>query len=168
ARRLSSCAGGGSGGSAPTVSVPDSPPRMSVPTRPVSSAKTGPAHAPIKMQIAAPENQLTNARATPKTPNWASLPVTTPGIQMLADAAYPIIAMPVITPVGTSPRARTSPSSRNHAVNHHSPAVTTSDTMAKRANPSPPPRAPRRPPSRASPTNTTSSQTAPRQYAPTP
>ena len=46
---------------------------MRLPTHPVSSARTGPAHAPIKTQIAAPENQVTNARATPKKPNWASL-----------------------------------------------------------------------------------------------
>ena len=39
-RRLSSRAGGGSGGRAPAVSVPDSPPRMSVPSRPGSSART--------------------------------------------------------------------------------------------------------------------------------
>jgi len=40
--------GCGSGGRAPAVSVPDSPPRMSLPTRPVSSAKAGPVHAPIR------------------------------------------------------------------------------------------------------------------------
>ena len=61
---------------------------MSVPTRPVSSANTGPAHAPTRMQIAAPENQVTNASATPKKPNWASLSVTTSGIQIVAEAAY--------------------------------------------------------------------------------
>ena len=81
-----------------------SPPRMSVPTRPASSAKTGPAHAPIKTQIAAPENQVTSARATPKKPNWASFLVTTSGIQIVADTANPAIAMPVITPVGSSTR----------------------------------------------------------------
>ena len=53
-------------------------------------------------------------------------------------------------------------------MNHHSPDVTARDTMAKRPNPSPPPRAPRRPPSSAIQTSTTSSQAAPRQYAPAP
>jgi hypothetical protein len=42
---------------------------MSMPTRPGSSAKTDPAHAPTKTQIAAPENHVTKARATPKKPN---------------------------------------------------------------------------------------------------
>ena len=80
-------------------------PRMSVPTRPVSSAKTGPAHAPIKTQIAAPENQVTNARATPKSRTGLGSRVTTPGIQTVADAAYPAVTMPVITPVAEHPRA---------------------------------------------------------------
>ena len=53
------------------------------------------------MQIAAPENHVTNARATPKKPNWASLLVTTSGIQIVAEAAYTAIATPVITPVGS-------------------------------------------------------------------
>ena len=67
------CAGGGSDALAPAVNVLGSPPRMSVPSRPVSSAKTTPAHAPIRTQIAAPENQVTKARAMPKTPNCAAL-----------------------------------------------------------------------------------------------
>ena len=75
------------GGRAPAVSVCDSPPRTSLPTHPGSSARTGPAHAPIKMQIETPENQVTNDRATPKKPNWASLLVTTSGIQTVADTA---------------------------------------------------------------------------------
>jgi hypothetical protein len=37
------------------------------------------------MQIAAPENQVTSASATPKNPNWLSLRVTTAGIQIDAD-----------------------------------------------------------------------------------
>jgi hypothetical protein len=50
---------------------------------------------------------------------------------MVADAAYPAVVMLVIAPVGTSTRARTSPSRRNPAVNHHSPEITARDTMAK-------------------------------------
>ena len=46
-----------------------------------------PAQAPTRMQMAAPENHVTKARATPKTPNCASLLVTTSGIQIVADAA---------------------------------------------------------------------------------
>ena len=50
--------------------------------------------------MAAPENHVTKARATPKTPNWSSLLVTTSGIQIVAEAAYAAVATPVITPVG--------------------------------------------------------------------
>ena len=66
-------------------------------------------------------------------PNWASLLVTSAGIQIVAEAAYPAVAMLVIAPVGTSTRGRTSPSKRNHDVNHHSPNDTDSDTTAMRA-----------------------------------
>ncbi len=61
-------------------------PRTSRPMKPVSSAKTGPAHAPISTHIEAPENQVTSERAMPKKPNWASFPDTTSGIQIVADA----------------------------------------------------------------------------------
>ena len=40
----------------------------------------------MRMQMAAPENQLTRASATPKSPNWASLLVTVSGIQTEAEA----------------------------------------------------------------------------------
>ena len=50
--------------------------------------------------MAAPENQVTKARATPKRPNWSSLLDTTSGIQIVADAANTAVATPVITPVG--------------------------------------------------------------------
>ena len=76
--------------------------------------------------MAAPENHVTNARATPKSPNWASLLATTSGIQIVADAANTAVAMPVITPVGQRTRARTSPSRRNQALNHQTPDVTAS------------------------------------------
>ena len=42
---------------------------MNVPAGPVSVANTDPAHAPTRMQIAAPENHVTRASATPKNPN---------------------------------------------------------------------------------------------------
>ena len=87
----------------PGLRTRSSPPRMSVPTRPASSANTGPAHAPTKTQIAAPENQVTRARATPKKPNCASFFVTRSGIHIVADTANPAIATPVITPVGSAP-----------------------------------------------------------------
>ena len=63
---------------------PASLPRTRAPTPPLSSASTGPAHAPTMTQIAAPENQDTRASATPKKPYWVSLRVTTAGIQTLA------------------------------------------------------------------------------------
>ena len=158
----------GSDGAAPGVNVPGELPRMSLPKDPVSSANTGPTHAPIRTQIAAPENQVTKARAMPKTPNWASLLVTTEGIQTWAESAYPPRAMPVITPVGTRTRIRTSPCRRNHAVNHHSPEVTARPTMTSRPDPSPSSKTPRRAPRIASVASIASSQTAPRPYAPAP
>ena len=60
---------------------------MSEPTGPVSSARTGPAHAPTRMQMAAPENQVTRASATPKKPNCFWLLVTTCGIHTVAARA---------------------------------------------------------------------------------
>ena len=60
---------------------------MNAPTRPLSAAKTAPAHAPTRTQIAAPENHVTSASATPKKPNWFSFRVTTFGIQIVADSA---------------------------------------------------------------------------------
>ncbi len=48
--------------------------------------------------MAAPENHVINARATPKTPNCASLLSTTSGIQILAEAAYSGVATAVIDP----------------------------------------------------------------------
>jgi hypothetical protein len=43
---------------------------MNLPTRPVSVENTEPAQAPTRTQIAAPENQVTRASATPKYPSW--------------------------------------------------------------------------------------------------
>jgi hypothetical protein len=71
------------------------------------------------MQIAAPLNQVTSASDTPKNPYWAWLRVTMPGIHTVAEAAYPVSAMPVITPDARTTRRRTWPSSMSQAVNHH-------------------------------------------------
>ena len=141
---------------------------MNAPTRPVSSAKTGPVQAPTRMQVAAPENHVTNANAMPKKPNWASLSVTRLGIQIVAVAANTDINTPVITAGGTSTRPRTSPNIRNHAVNHHSAEVTATDAMAKSARPSPFPSASRSAPRMAMSARTSSSQLTPRRYAPEP
>ncbi len=78
-RSVSSRAGGGSGGGAPATKVDPSPPRMWVPSQPSSSASTGPKQAPTRMQIAAPENQVTSDRPMPKKPNWASFSSHDPG-----------------------------------------------------------------------------------------
>ncbi len=129
----------------------------------MSSAKTGPAQAPTRIQIAAPENHVTSARATPKKPNCASFLATTSGIQTEADSAYPAIAIPVITPVGTNTRTRTLPSRSNHAVNHQSPALTARATIAHTMMPAPSPAASRKAPSSAEDASTTTSQVAPRQ-----
>ena len=59
-----------------------------MPSQPSSSARTGPKQAPTRMQIAAPENQVTSDRPMPKKPNWASFSSTTPGIQTVAETAY--------------------------------------------------------------------------------
>ena len=101
-RRLSSRAGGGSAGRAPGSRTSGRPPRMNLPSDPGSSANTAPAHAPTRMAMAAPENQVTSASATPKKPNCSSLRVTTFGIQMVADTAKPAIATLVMTPEGIS------------------------------------------------------------------
>jgi hypothetical protein len=61
-------------------------------------------------------------------PNWSWLRVTTVGIQAEAGAANPASATAVMTPVGRSIRARTSPSRRTPAVHHQNPDVTASDT----------------------------------------
>ena len=39
--------------------------------------------------MAAPENHVTSASATPKKPNWVSFRVTVCGIQSVADSVYP-------------------------------------------------------------------------------
>ena len=134
---------------------------MNVPSGPVSSASTAPAQAPIRMAIAAPENHVTSTSATPKNPNWASLRVTTLGIQIVADKAKPAIATLVMTPEGMSTRHRTSPRRRNHAVNHHRENVVASETTANNAMPGPLPRSPRNTPRNAMHTSTTMSHAGP-------
>ena len=137
---------------------------MNRPRRPSLSARTGPAQAPIKRQIAAPENQVTSANATPKNPNWCSLRVTTSGIHTAAASAKAVTARLVMTPVGINTRARTSPSSSHQAVNVHTPAVIVSESSTNTATPSPPSKRDRRAPWSAVDTMITASQVTPCQY----
>ena len=62
-------------------------PRASRPSRPGCRAITDPAQAPTMRHIAAPENQVTRARAMPKMPNWFWFLSTVLGIQTLAEMA---------------------------------------------------------------------------------
>ena len=127
--------GAGSEGAAPSTSSEGAPKRRNAPSGPESSTSTGPAQAPRMMQIAAPENQVTSDRATPKKPNCRKLLVTLLGIQSVADTAYAAIARPVTAPVATSTRIRTCPISISQAVSVHTATDVASATIAKKTSP---------------------------------
>ncbi len=61
--------GAGRNAGAPSTRSDSAPNLASRPSTPVSSTSTGPAQAPIMMQIAAPENHETSEMAIPKNPN---------------------------------------------------------------------------------------------------